>query len=539
MSEPGAGVGTEAEVETEVDRATRARAVFRTTAAPRPKRGLVTLALLMAMTVTSLEQTVVSTAMPSIIATLRGLQIYPWVFSAYLLASTVTTPLYGKLADMFGRKRILLFGLGTFALGSVLSGLAQSMPQLIAMRVIQGVGAGAVAPIVITMLGDLFTLEERARVQGLFSVVWGVSSLAGPFLGGVLTDHLSWRWVFYVTVPFAAVAAWILLTHVREPAVRREVRPIDWGGAGLLSAGSIVLLAAVLRGGNQSPAVGLALVAAGVALLALFVRNERRAADPILPIDLLLAPNVLASVVGGFVIGALLFGIDTYIPLYVQGVQGGTATVAGRTITPLFLSWSISVVVAAWVVRPLGYRGTALAGSLLITVGAAALGLGATRPDLARLVFPLGLVVIGLGMGPTSLSYILDVQNSVARDRRGTATSAVMFSRMMGGALGVGLLGAVLGLELAHRLADRPGVDVAAALRPETHGQLPPALLQVVQDALGRSLGDVFWQMTGIAALGVVCSLGLRGGRAESHADAGRHHGHDPSEDVGLAALEV
>ena len=175
---------------------------------------MITLALILAMTVTALEQTVISTAMTSIIASLKGLEIFPWVFSAYLLAATVTVPLYGKLADLLGRKRVLLFGLGMFGLGSMLSGAAQSMPQLIAARVIQGLGAGAVGPIVITLLGDLFTLAERARVQSLFSAVWGVSSLAGPALGGILTDRLSWRWVFFVTIPFAVVAAWILVTQV-------------------------------------------------------------------------------------------------------------------------------------------------------------------------------------------------------------------------------------------------------------------------------------------------------------------------------------
>src|SRR3954466_13065888 len=191
-----------------------------------PARAMVTLALLLAMTVAALEQTVVSTAMPSIIAQLKGLDIYPWVFSAYLLPAPLSTPIYGKLADLLGRKRVLLFGLGLFALGSMLSGMARSMPELIAMRIVQGLGAGAVGPIVLTMLGDLFTLQERAKVQGWFSAVWGISSLAGPALGGVLTDQLSWRWVFFVTVPFAVVSAWTLTWYVHEKVERRDVLPI-------------------------------------------------------------------------------------------------------------------------------------------------------------------------------------------------------------------------------------------------------------------------------------------------------------------------
>ena len=507
--------------------------------AGRSNRTLVTVALLLAMTVGALEQTVVSTAMPSIIATLNGLDIYPWVFSAYLLASTVTTPLYGKLADRLGRKRVLLFGLGLFALGSVLSGLARSMPELIAMRVIQGIGAGAVGPIVLTMLGDLFTLEERAKVQGLFSAVWGGSSLMGPALGGVLTDQLSWRWVFFVTAPFALVSMWILYTQVHETIKPRDVAPIDWSGAGLLTAGSTVLLLAVLRGHSQTTAGGAFLLAAGVVLLAMFVRNEYRAADPILPIDLLLTPNILASVAGSFMLGAILFGIDTYVPLFVQGVQGGSATTAGKVITPLFLSWSISVAVAARVVAPLGFRRTALFGSLLITTGVVGLVLAAISPAWTGPLFTGGMVLIGVGMGPTSLSLILDVQNSVGHNRRGTATGVVIFSRTMGGALGVGLLGASLGMRLAHRLADAPQIDVRAALRPETHSQLTPELLLTVQHALGRSLRDVFLEMTVLAALIVVSALGLRGGRAVSHADAGRSPGHVPDpEGLRLAALE-
>ncbi|MBV8611704.1 MAG: MFS transporter [Singulisphaera sp.] len=479
-------------------------------------RAIVMVALMLSMAVVSLEQTVVSTAMPSIIAQLRGLEIYPWVFSAYLLAATVTTPIYGKLADLLGRKRVLLFGLGLFALGSILSGLSRSMPELIAMRVIQGLGAGAVAPIVITLLGDLFTLEQRARVQGWFSAVWGVSSLAGPALGGELTDRLSWRWVFFVTVPFGVVAAWILARHVHEKVERDEVRPIDWPGALLLTAGSTLLLLAVLNGDGRSWARGARLMAGAVVLLVLFIRRERRAADPILPIDLVVAPHIAAALAGSFLIGVLLFALDTYIPLFVQGVRGGSATQAGRMITPLFLMWSISVAIAAVVVVRFGFRRTAVVGSILIALGVSELALGASRPAWSGPLFLSGMVVIGLGFGPTSLSYILAVQHAVAWGRRGVATGAITFFRTMGGALGVGVLGASLGLALSHRLAASraAGIDVAAALRPETHARLMPEQLHAVQDALGRSLRDLFFQMFALAVLAILCSIGLPDGRA-------------------------
>ena len=492
------------------------------TAAERSNRTIVTAALMLAMAVAALEQTVVSTAMPSIIAALKGLDIYPWVFSAYLLAATVTTPIYGKLADLLGRKRVLLFGLGLFMLGSVLSGLARSMPQLIATRVLQGLGAGAVSPIVLTMIGDMFTLQERAKVQGLFSFVWGGSSLIGPALGGILTDRLSWRWVFFVTVPFGLVSSWILIRHVHEHVEHRAVKPIDWLGALLLAAGATILLLAVLKGGSLPGFATGGLLAVSLIVLAVFVRRELRAADPVLPIDLIVVPHIAAAIAGSFLIGGLLFGIDTYIPLFIQGVRSGTATEAGKVITPLFLTWSISAMVAAKVVVRLGFRRTAVAGSLLIAAGTLCLVLGAVRPGAHGPFFLAGMIVVGLGMGPTSLSYILGVQNAVDWGRRGAATAAVIFFRTIGGALGVGVLGATLGLALARRLAASggTGIDVTAALRPETHTLLSPGQLAIVQNALGRSLRDVFLQMLGMAVLAILCSIGLRGGRAVSYGHA-------------------
>jgi EmrB/QacA subfamily drug resistance transporter len=487
------------------------------------QRRVVTLALLLAMAVAALEQTVVSTAMPSIIAALKGVDIYPWVISAYLLASTVSMPLYGKMADLLGRRRVLLFGLALFGLGSILSGLATSMPLLIGMRVIQGLGAGAIGPIVLTMLGDLFTMEERARVQGLFSGVWGVSSLAGPALGGVLTDRLSWRWVFFVTVPFGVLAAWILVAFVREKEMLEppDRRATDWWGAILLAAGSSALLLAVLGGAGRSVWWTMGLTALGLVLIALLVRQEHRAADPILPLDLLTHRVVAPAVVGSVVVGCVLFGLDTYVPLFVQGVLGGTASQAGWTMTPLFLAWSVSVAVAAAVVTRLGFRMTAVIGSILIAAGSLGMVVGAQELYHSQAVLIVSMVVVGLGMGPTALSYILGVQNSVDWGQRGVATAAVTFFRSMGGALGVGFLGATLGFEVSRRLfaASARGIDVAAALRPETHQFLTTAQLEIVQSSLRISLRDVFLQILALAAAGIVCSLWIPRGPVSRKAD--------------------
>ncbi|QDV36573.1 MFS transporter [Tautonia plasticadhaerens] len=483
-------------------------------------RRIVTVALMMAMAVAAMEQTVVSPAMPTIIARLKGVEIYALVFSAYLLASTITTPLYGKLADRHGRKRVLLFGLGLFGVGSMLSGLSRSMPELIAMRVVQGLGAGAVAPIVLTILGDLYTLEERARVQGLFSGVWGVSSIAGPALGGALTDQLSWRWVFFVSVPFGLIAMLILAVGVKETVAERESRPLDLAGAAWLTGGTAALLLAVIGGEGRPWELEVVLLGLAVGFLVLFVRQERRAADPVLPIDLLAQPALAASIAGSFIIGGLLIAIDTYVPLFVQGVRGGSATAAGRSIMPLFASWSVSVFIAAKLVPRWGFRRTAVVGSVLITGGSTGLVAGALVPEWSRPAFFLGMGVIGLGMGPTSLSYILGVQNAVAWDRRGAATGSVIFSRMIGGAVIVGLLGAVLGHALAWRLGTSSGVDIAAALRPETHGQLTAAQLSAVRDALGSTLRDIFLLISAMAVLGLACAARVAGGRAVDRPDA-------------------
>jgi multidrug resistance protein len=478
-----------------------------------PGRRKVTAALMMAMMVTAMEQLVVSPAMPTIIAQLKGFEIYPWVVSAYLLASTVSTPIYGKLADLYGRKRILLFGLALFTIGSMLSGTSQSMGQLIAMRTIQGLGAGAVGPIVLTLIGDLFSLEERARVQALFSTVWGASSIGGPLVGGWLTVYLGWRWVFFVSLPFAIVASAMLAYYVHERIERREVAPIDWAGAGLLTAGLSALLLIVLDGASLGLRLDLLLAVLAVGLLVGFVFRELRAADPILPMDLMIRPTIAASILGNFLIGAILVGIETYVPLFMQGVRGGDATEAGTALTPLFLAWAVSVAFAARAVVRFGFRRGGMLGASLAMLGLGGLVLGASFPEWTRISFTLGLAILGMGMGPASLSFILAVQNAVDWGQRGVATGAILFFRTIGGAIGVGILGGALGWEFGHFLAQAgaSGIDVAAALRPQTHALLSPDHLALVRSGLGLSLRDVFLQMVTIGAAILACTAWLPG----------------------------
>ncbi len=491
--------------------------------AMRSERGIVTLAMLLAMTVTALEQTVVSTAMPQIIASLRGVDIYPWVFSAYLLAVTISTPIYGKLADIFGRKRLLLFGLGLFAAGSMLSGMAGSMPQLIAMRTIQGLGAGAVGPIVLTMIADMYTLRERAKVQGWFSGVWGLSSVAGPFLGGVLTQNLSWRWCFYVTVPFGVLAAWILVRHVKETIGERAAAPIDWAGAILLGLASAALLLAALKG-THWPMLWIGPLAVGsLVLFVMFVMQERRAVDPVLPLDLIADRRIASAIAGNLLVGSVFFAVEMFVPLYMQGVRGRTPTSSGWMMTPLFLAWASSVAVAAKVIVRLGFRGTGVVGSALMLIGVLGLFAGALWPEASRLLMTAGMFVIGVGIGPASLSMILSVQNAVAWGRRGVATAATVFARTMGGALGVGLLGAFLDWELLRSLhaSGLHGIDASAVLRHDVKTPLAAEHVAIFRDALGGSIGHVLLLMAALAVLIIVCAFGLPPGRADQpHPDA-------------------
>ena len=314
------------------------------------------IALMLGMALAALDTTIVGTALPSIVGKLGGITLYSWVFSAYLLTSTTTVPIYGKLADLFGRKPVFLFGTAVFLIGSAACGAAQSMEQLIIFRAIQGLGAGAVLPIVLTIIGDIFPLEERARVQGLFSGVWGLSSIVGPALGGVIVDHFSWRWVFYINIPFGLLSAFLLIITLKEN-VERKQRSIDYLGTLTLTFGIIALLFALLQGGvtwawTSLPSLGL--FALAVVLIALFLFQETRASEPILPLTLFSNRIIAISSIGGVVLGVVLFGVTSYVPLFVQGVKGGTATSAGITLGPFLVAWPSAATLSGRVILRYG-----------------------------------------------------------------------------------------------------------------------------------------------------------------------------------------
>ena len=406
------------------------------------RRRAITAGLLLGMSLGAMEATVVGTAMPTVIATLGGLTHYSWVFSAYLLTSTASVPIWGRLSDLYGRRRMYLTGIAIFLVGSVMSGAATSMTTLIIARAIQGLGTGAIIPLSLTIVGELYTLAERARTQAIFSGVWGVASVAGPLVGGYITDALSWRWVFYLNLPFGLLAsAVIMLAYPRTHRVQ-AVR-VDWLGAALLFGGISALLIAL---GASAGSAAWGFAAAAVLLLAAFVAVERRVPDPILPLDLLGSPLIARTFIVVFLVGMALFGAIAFIPLFVQSVMGATATQAGQMLTPLFLGWVIMSVAAARLTVKLGYRCLAIAGSLLMTVGFVGLTwVGADSPRSA--VLTAGLF-IGSGMGLSMLSLLLAVQHGVDRAHLGIATSLNQFSRSVGAAVGVAAMGALMTRQL-------------------------------------------------------------------------------------------
>jgi EmrB/QacA subfamily drug resistance transporter len=458
------------------------------------RRQAITAGLLLGMSLGALEATVVSTAMPTVISTLGGLAHYSWVFSAYLLTSTACVPIWGRLSDLYGRRRIYLLGIAIFVVGSLFAGASQTMVQLILSRALQGLGAGCIIPLSMTIVGELYTLAERPRTQALFSGVWGIASIAGPLVGGYITDYLNWRWVFLLNLPFGLLAAAVIATAY-PPSPRMSSVQVDWLGAGLLFTGISTLLIAL---GGETPGGLWVWVVATVVLLGAFLAAERRAAEPVLPLDLFATPVIARSLVVVFLVGVALFGAIAFIPLFVQAVQGGTATQAGQAITPLFLGWVVMSIVGAKATVMLGYRTVSIAGSVMMTLGFFGLTLvDGTSPGW---ILMTSCTVIGAGMGTQMLSLLLAVQHGVDRSRLGIATALNQFSRSIGAAIGVAAMGAILARGLVG-LNLPGGADALAA------GST--ALSAPVRAQFAAALHRVFVSGAIVSAAGLIATLFL------------------------------
>lgn len=422
---------------------------------------LVTIGIMLSLFLASMESTVVATAMPTIVGQLGGLEHYSWVFSAFMLASTTTVPLYGKLSDLYGRRNIYLAAMTLFLIGSILCGQAQSMTQLIFARSMQGIGAGGIAPLAFILIGEMFTLEQRAKMQGFFSGVWGVSSIAGPLLGGFIVDQLSWHWVFYVNIVPGFLAAGLVAFAWRDQPQSHARPAVDYAGAILLTSSIVILLIGLMDLGTASSWL---LIGIAVVLFAVLLWVESRAADPILPISLFQQDRLFATTIAhGVFSGWALFGTISYIPLFVQSVIGTSATQAGLTITPLLLGWVTASIIGTRLLLRTGYYKLAITGTSLLFVGAVLLA--TVNMNTSQTMLMLYITIMGIGMGLAIPSFLIAVQTTVERRHLGTATSTIQFSRSIGGTLGVSAMGAALGMRLASNLS-------ASGLDPKLVSQL-------------------------------------------------------------------
>ena len=416
---------------------------------------------MLATSLVALDATVLATAVPSIVDDLGGFAQFPWLFSAYLLTQAVTVPLYGKLADVVGRRPVMLFGIAAFLLGSVLCGLAWSMPTLILARGLQGIGAGAVLPISITIIGDLYTVEERARVQGYVASVWGVSAVVGPALGGAFSEYLSWRWIFFLNIPLGAAAVAMLLRRFHERVERRD-HELDLLGAALLTVGCTLLILGMLQGGVSwawSSGVSVLVFAGAGSALAAFVLAERRAAEPVLPLWVFSRRVLAGGNLVGVGVGVVLMGLTSYVPTYVQGVLGTGAVVAGFALAAMTVGWPIAAALAGRVYMRIGFRDTALIGMAVAVAGSVWtmwFGFGTAVLTVAAATF-----VVGVGLGLSSVPTIVAVQSVVGWERRGVVTATNMFARNLGSAVGVAVFGAVANATLGPE-GDDPSTDALA-----------------------------------------------------------------------------
>jgi EmrB/QacA subfamily drug resistance transporter len=409
----------------------------------RSERGPVLIALMLSTGLVAIDGTIIATAVPSIVKDVGGATAFPWLFSVYLLVQAVSVPVYAKLADTIGRKPIMLIGIGLFLLGSILCGFAWSMPALIAFRVVQGFGAGAVQPMSITIVGDIYTLQERAKVQGYIASVWGVASVVGPTLGGLFAQFLTWRYIFFINIPLCLIAAWMIARAFHEQ-IERTRHKVDYLGASLITIGMTLIILATLEGGVAWPwdaPVSVGAFVLGGAMLVAFVLVERRASEPVLPTWVFSRRLLLSTSLVGLGVGAIVIGLSAYVPTYLEGSIGAPPLVAGLTLAALTLGWPIAASFSGRFYLRIGFKNTVLVGLGFAILGSLSLAVFSLHPSIA--IVAVSCFVLGLGMGLIAVPSLVAAQSSVEWNQRGVVTGANLFSRSIGSAVGVAIFGAV------------------------------------------------------------------------------------------------
>lgn len=476
----------------------------------KTNRPLVLISIILATFMSAVEGTIVSTALPEIVGELGGFSLYSWVFSAYLLMNTVTVLIYGKLADLFGRKPVLLFGISVFMIGSLFAGFAWSMQSLIFFRLIQGFGAGAVTPIAMTVVGDIYSREERAKIQGYLSSVWGISAILGPALGGFFVQYSSWSWIFWINIPLGLLAVCGLVFFFHEE-VKRKKHKIDYLGAALITGSITLSMYVFVEGGirfdwlSSQSFLYIGIIAL---LFYLFVRHENRFEEPVMPFAVWRIRPILIANLTSLLTGMILIGISSYLPAFVQGVMGLSPTIAGFTLTVMSIGWPIASTASGYLLLKIGYRSTCILGGVFLVFGGTIFMLLPSLPNPFLAAF--GSFLTGAGMGLTSTAFIVSIQSTVEWESRGAATAANMFMRNLGNTVGAAVLGGILNNRLqAYFLShDYSGEkldlnSVNELLSAEVRSTLAPEKLSQLQSGLTHALGYVY---TGVFIL-ALCAL--------------------------------
>ncbi|MDQ0972868.1 EmrB/QacA subfamily drug resistance transporter [Neobacillus niacini] len=483
----------------------------------QPKRGqtnrpLVLAAVMLAMFMGAIEATIVSTAMPAIVADLGGFTLYSWVFSAYLLMNAVTVLIYGKLSDLFGRKPILFIGIIIFLIGSILCGFATSMESLILFRLIQGFGAGAVTPIATTIVGDIYSAEERANVQGYLASVWGISAVTGPAVGGLLVQYVSWNYVFWINIPLGILSLAGIGFFLHEN-VEKKKHEIDYIGAFLLTISISSLMFLLVEGGGRWSWGSwqiMSLAVLFIITLGIFVFHEGRAKEPVMPFNIWKERSIFVANVTSLTTGIMLIGISSFLPTFVQGVMEQSPIVAGFTLTTMSIGWPIASTFSGKMINSMGYRKTSLIGGTALILGSVVFV--TMTSSSGPLWAAAGSFIVGFGMGITSTAFIVSIQSAVSWQQRGVATAANMFMRNLGNTIGAALLGGILNNRLANYLGANAGstnerltVDSANLLLKENEREnLHATVKELLQEGLTQSLHWVYYVVLAFAIISLI-----------------------------------
>lgn len=475
-------------------------------------RRMVSAAIMVSMLLVALDTTIVTTAMPHIVKQLSGLKLISWVFAIYLLTTAITTPIYGKLADMFGRKPIFLFGIVLFVIGSMLSGAAQSMLQLIWFRAFQGLGAGAVIPLSITIFGDIYTGEERGRMQGLVSSVWAFAGLLGPLAGGLFVDYVSWRWIFYINVPVGIAATMLIISFLHESQSEHSRKNIDYLGAALFTVAMGSLLYALISGGEayawNSPTI-IALFTVAFVFLGIFLAVEAKAKNPMLPLSIFKIRVIAISNIVGFVASSVLIGVNVYLPIWIQVLLGHSATSSGLVLMPMSLAWPLASTLAGRYMYRIGSKVTVVFGTALISIGSAWLLFVNTASPYW---FFVGIIIlIGFGMGASSTPLIVLIQSAVRWNLRGVATASNSLTRTLGQTVGIAVLGTAFNNSLnsyvqTHLPGGWQGRDISNALMSASTN-IPPGILEQLRSGMAHSLHLLFILIFALAIATLLLSI--------------------------------